>query len=59
MEVSGVGSTGPKPEVRNAKAEREPRDRESVEARRETPPDRGRVETRNSDGDRSEVSRGR
>lgn len=60
MAVSGVGSTGPTPEVRNSKAEREPRDRDPVEARRrESPSDRGRVESRNSDGDRAEVSRGR
>lgn len=60
MAIDGVGSTGEVPPSRNTNVER-PREREPEPEppRRESPPDRGRVESRNSDGDRSEVSQGR
>ncbi len=57
MEVSSVGNVSQRP-IELKTPQREVREKASSEPR-ETPPDRGRVEKRNSDGDRSEVSRGR
>ncbi len=66
MAVTAVGSTADAaPVENNQRVEMERRDRAEESkrrdevAKRESPPDRGRVEQRNSDGDRAEVSRGR
>jgi len=58
MAISGVTPASQTTSVqrndRTAGREREMK----AESRRETPPDRGRTESRTSDGDRSELSEG-
>ena len=61
MEVSSVtGSTGTSPSDRNQRtaSAKSNEGRVAPSKKRETPPDRGRQEVRNSYGDRAETSRG-